>query len=169
MLLGSFITIMLPKIAVLFYTFWRKCQSFWVSFSAPPTVSLTLFYTLNVSALKYVHQHLFNVWETALDLKAALLSALRRLRWELEYHFKRYSGDMHSSLKPKCLDSEVSHPKLSLVQTFLKSWNNRWYLLDKIPAITAFCLHTKLIPVYYEKQKAVFWLRGFQPSITSFC
>lgn len=40
---------------------------------------------------------------------------------------------MHSSLKPKWLDSEVSHPKLSLVQTFLKSWNNRWYLLDKIP------------------------------------
>lgn len=105
-----------------------------VSFSAAPTVFLTVFYTLNGSACKCVHQHLFNAWETALDLKAALLSALRRLRRELESHLKRYGGDMHGSLKPKWLDSEVSHPKLSLVQTFLKSWNNRQYLLYKIPA-----------------------------------
>lgn len=87
---GSFTTIMLAKISMLFYPFWRKCQSFEFHFQHLPITYLTvsihltcLFTSMSVS-IYAVHENR----QKGFDLKAALLSEQKGPRWELEARFK---------------------------------------------------------------------------------
>lgn len=118
---GSFTTIMLAKISMLFYPFWRKCQSFEFHFQHLPIIYLTvsihltcLFTSMSVS-IYAVHENR----QKGFDLKAALLSEQRDWdrNWRLVLKIQRHAQQLTAQL----IRRRSFPPQMIFCLNFLKS------------------------------------------------
>lgn len=172
---GSFTTIMLAKISMLFYPFWRKCQSFEFHFQHLPIIYLTvsihltcLFTSMSVS-IYAVHENR----QKGFDLKAALLSEQRDWdrNWRLVLKIQRHAQQLTAQL----IRRRSFPPQMIFCLDFLKSSDFIFFFFffchTASQQSAAFCPQPQIILMCLEKQKTEFWLSWFLLPLVhlSFC